>query len=372
MEIQELTELHSWWYVDSSNNPADDITRGRTLMELATSDMWIRGPGFLREPPDRWPTKPLVEAQEDTSETRKAVFCGLVADHRNPDILDASQYASWSALVDVTYRSLHGSLYSFQDTNKESLDYKRAEALILSQCQKDSFPEEFKALKSGNQVPAASCLNTLAPEFDPEFSLIRVGGRLRRLDSFSEAEIQPVVLDPHHQVTRLIIKHFDERLLHPGPDRVFAELRRHFWVLRGRQAIKRHQRECVVCQKWRAKPTLPIMADLPSARLRLYQPPFFSTGVDCFGPFVVKIGRRQEKRWGVIFKCLTTRCIHLDLLNSIDTDAFLLALRRFIARRGTPSEILSDQGTNFRGAETELREAFKEMEPRLREQLASY
>ncbi len=221
-------------------------------------------------------------------------------------------------------------------------------------------------------MPSASCLNTLAPEFDPEFSLIRVGGRLWRLDSFSEAEIHPVVLDPHHQVTRLIIKHFDERLLHPGPDRVFAELRRHFWVLRGRQAIKRHQRECVVCQKWRAKPTLPIMADLPSARLQLYQPPFFSTGVDCFGPFVVKIGRRQEKRWGVIFKCLTTRCIHLDLLNNIDTDAFLLALRRFIARRGNPSEILSDQGTNFRGAETELREAFKEMEPRLREQLASY
>ncbi len=133
--------------------------------------------------------------------------------------------------------------------NKESLDYKHAEALILSQCQKDSFPEEFKALKSGNQVPAASRLNTLAPEFDPEVNLICVGGRLRQLDSFSEAEIHPVVLDSHHQVTRLIIKHFDECLLHPGPDRVFAELRRHFWVLRGRQAIKRHQRECVECQK---------------------------------------------------------------------------------------------------------------------------
>ncbi len=87
---------------------------------------------------------------------------------------------------------------------------------------------------------------------------------------------------------------------------------------------------------------------------------------------MVKIGRHQEKRWGVLFKCLTTRCIHLDLLNSIETDAFLLALRRFIARRGTPSEILSDQGTNFRGAQTKLREAFKEMEPRLQEQLASY
>lgn len=130
-------------------------------------------------------------------------------------------------------------------------------------------PRGVQALKSGNQVPAASSLNELAPEFDPEVNQICVGGRLQQLDSFSKAEIHPVVLDSHHQVTRLIIKHFDERLLHPGPDRVFAELRRHVWVLRGRQAIKRHQRECVECQKWRAKPTLLIMADFLSAHGRL-------------------------------------------------------------------------------------------------------
>ncbi|XP_059364848.1 uncharacterized protein LOC132103769 [Carassius carassius] len=123
-EIQELTELHSWRYVDSSNNPADDITRGRMLKELANSDMWSRGPRFLREPPDHWPVKPLVEVREDTSETRKAVFCGLVTNDRNPDMLDASQYTSWSALVDATYRSLHGA--AAQDTSKASLEYRRA------------------------------------------------------------------------------------------------------------------------------------------------------------------------------------------------------------------------------------------------------
>ncbi|KAK0141188.1 hypothetical protein N1851_021781 [Merluccius polli] len=89
------------------------------------------------------------------------------------------------------------------------------------------------------------------------------------------------------------------------------------------------------------------MADQPLARLQLFQPPFFLTGVDCFGPYLVKIGRRQEKCWGLIFKCLTTRCIHLDLLNSLDADAFLLALRKFILRRGTPSDVLPDQGTKF-------------------------
>lgn len=114
------------------------------------------------------------------------------------------------------------------------------------------------------------------------------------------------------------------------------------------------------------------MADLPPQRLRLLCPPFYSTGVDCFGPYLLKMGRRTEKRWGAIFKCLTTRAVHIEILNSMDVDAFLLALRRFIARRGRPKEVLSDCGTNFRGADRELREAFAAMEPQLKERLAEY
>lgn len=71
-----------------------------------------------------------------------------------------------------------------------------------------------------------------------------------------------------------------------------------------------------------------------------------------------------------MYKCLTTRCVHLDLLESLDTDAFLLSLRRFIARRGTPFELLCDNGTNFVGGEQELREAFDAMAPELQDQLA--
>lgn len=80
----------------------------------------------------------------------------------------------------------------------------------------------------------------------------------------------------------------------------------------------------------------------------------FSTVIDCFGPYIAKIGRRNEKSWAVIFKCLTTRVIHLDLLNSMDMDDFFIALRQFIAWRGKPAEIISDRGTHFRGADREL------------------
>lgn len=92
--------------------------------------------------------------------------------------------------------------------------------------------------------------------------------------------------------------------------------------------------------------------------------------MDCFGPFTIKIGRRNEKRWGIIYKCLTTKAVYIDLLSQADTDSFLMSLRRFIARRGKPHELCSDQGTNFKGGDRELKEAFNNIHPQLQRELA--
>ena len=75
------------------------------------------------------------------------------------------------------------------------------------------------------------------------------------------------------------------------------------------------------------------MADLPPERVTP-APPFTYTGMDVFGPFYIKEGRKELKRWGMIFTCLSSRAIHLETLNSMTTDSFLNALRRFISRRG--------------------------------------
>lgn len=87
-----------------------------------------------------------------------------------------------------------------------------------------------------------------------------------------------------------------------------------------------------------ATPSVPKMADFPSACRRLCKTPFYSSGVDCFGPFPVKIRRPTEKRWCILYKCL-----HLDLLESLDANAFLMSRRRFIAKRGKLFELLSDK-----------------------------
>lgn len=182
--------------------------------------------------------------------------------------------------------------------------------------------------------------------------------------------MHPIVPDPKHTVTHLIIKDYDTRLLHPGPGRVYAEIRHSYWILKGRQAVKKYQWTCLECRKWRAKPIIPKMADLPPSRVRLTQPPFWSTGMDCFGPLLIKAGGKTDKRWGLLFKCLTTHCLNIDILTSLDTDSFLMALRRFIARRGQPFEFLSDCRTNFKGGAKELSDAFKALNPVLKVQLS--
>lgn len=367
-EIQELTEKCTWRYVDSANNPADDLTRGKTLEALIDPNRWSQGPPFLLQNPATWPERPSTEPFEDNVELRKTTFCGVTITSPISISRDDKVYQTWQELIDATALEILGPNPSSSTPNAE--EYQQAERIVLQRAQRQSFPEDYKLLAAGKPVSPGSRLLTLAPELDRSTDLIRVGGRLRRLEGQDDLTLHPVVLDASHPVTRLLIQRFDSDLLHPGPERVFAEMRRSFWIIHGREAIRRHQRSCAECQRWRAQPSIPRMADLPIARLRLHKPAFHSTGVDCFGPMFVKMGRRQEKRWGIIFKCLTTRAVHLDLLRNMDADAYLMALRRFIARRGTPVELWSDQGTNFRGGERELREAFASMEPTLRKRLA--
>jgi len=99
------------------------------------------------------------------------------------------------------------------------------------------------------------------------------------------------------------------------------------------------------------------MADLPVERVTPDKPPFTFIGLDFFGPFLVKVGRSMVKRYGCIFTCLAVRAVHIEVAHSLETSSFINALQRFIARRGQPLEIRSDNGTNFVGAERELKEA---------------
>ena len=108
------------------------------------------------------------------------------------------------------------------------------------------------------------------------------------------------------------------------------------------------------CRINKNRPQIPRMAALPIQRLTPFLRPFSFVGVDYMGPFVVTVGRRSEKRWIVLFTCLVVRSVHLEVAHSLTTQSCLMAIRRFICRRGPPTEIFSDNGSNLRGASKEI------------------
>ena len=112
---------------------------------------------------------------------------------------------------------------------------------------------------------------------------------------------------------------------------------------------------CMFCKRQHKPLSTQVMAPLPPERVTSDNPPFDSTGIDYFGPLNVRLGRSTVKRWGVIFTCMSCRAVHFEVSHSLDTDSFLAAFSRFVARRGLPRSVFSDNGTNMVAAEKELK-----------------
>lgn len=134
-----------------------------------------------------------------------------------------------------------------------------------------------------------------------------------------------------------------------------------YWVVNGNAAVRSVIAKCVKCRHLRWSVGEQKMANLPESRLKP-APPFTYCAVDYFGPWLVKQGRKEVKRYGPLFTCFASRALHIEVSDSLDVDSFLHSLRRFIARRGPIREISSDQGTKFVGADNELKRAYKEMD----------
>lgn len=185
----------------------------------------------------------------------------------NSEIPDASQFATYRELLEATAWWVHRAASGEPLTAGDLL---QAEILQWRASQLDSF---FLWFSMSN-----SKLLTLSPELDKEMDVIWVRGRLRRAEALDIATKHPIVLDPSHALTKLIIKDYNHQLNHPGPERVLAEIRRKFWILSGREAIRSHQFRCTECWKWRAKPEIPQMSDLPVARLHFTRREWIALG----------------------------------------------------------------------------------------------
>ena len=199
-----------------------------------------------------------------------------------------------------------------------------AERLWWIKSQWDSFPLEMSALSKEKSVEKSSRLYTLSPYL--EDGVMRLNGRIDR-GSLPDAVKRPVILDPKHRFTRLLILYHHVQNHHQGQALVANELRQKYWILHVRTAVRSVWNSCPLCKILRSKPSTPEMGQLPEFRLKKSIRPFTITGLDYFGPMEVTVGRRREKRYGVLFTCLQTRAVHLEIATSLSTDSAIMAIR---------------------------------------------
>ena len=226
-----------------------------------------------------------------------------------------------------------------------------ADKRLIRCIQKEKFSDPSPSLR--NVFKQLDC-------FTDDSGILRVGGRSSKsLDSWECKH--PILLLSYSHYALLTARHCHKKVAHQGRTSTINEIRSGgHWILGVRRVVSSIIKCCTTCLRFRDRPRGQMMADLPVERVEPAAP-FTYCGLDCFGPFHVKDGRREVKRYGLIVTCLASRAIHIELLEDMTTNAFVNGLRNVIAIRGDIRMIRCDQGTNFVGASREFKLAMREM-----------
>ncbi|XP_066951850.1 uncharacterized protein [Macrobrachium rosenbergii] len=324
-EIQTKSKSVEWFWTSSGNNPADLTTRPTHPMLLDSDSSWQNGPPFMCFPVSEWPISQSNDLELPDIAPVKIVN-NLCRD--NTVIIDVNRYGSYSKLLRVTARVLKAvRLRSFKGVFlvPHSDDLKVAEDIWVGWVQKtiaDDWEKRYERLGAVMNEEGLICVSQ------------RISVWLK--DNWNRSTF--VLLPVRHSFTRLYVKHIHE-IDHAGVEVTLAKLQSKFWVPGARKLIKSVKARCVICRKLAKKTEEQCMGQCPSERLQP-APPFFNTAIDLFGPFIVKdtVKRRTRKKvYGIIFNCMVSRAVYLDLAEGYDTENFLMTLRRFVSIRGFQS-----------------------------------
>ena len=189
--------------------------------------------------------------------------------------------------------------------------------------------------------------------FKDDKNLIRCKGRINEASLPYETK-NPILLNRDDYLTVLIVKNEHKNIKHRGLKQTLTQIRNKYWIPAGRQYVKRIISSCTLCKFYNARPyDYPETPDLPKERVNS-NVPFTATGVDYFGPMFARNVFEEDdseldlhKTFVSLYTCATTRGIVLDLVKDASASTFVESLKRFIARRGCPQLMLSDNGKNF-------------------------
>lgn len=318
-------------------------------------------------PESEWPTStfvPLNSAElPEAKPTKVNVFATHVSLSENSLLVRFSTLPRMQRSFGYVLRFVYSALLK-QPRVSSSLslsELNRAVLFAVRLTQKAHFHDLLRQLATPNKIITPSTTAQLAPFLDKQ-GLIRVGGRLKNSLLGEEAKY-PLLLPKSSHFTSLLINHYHLTYLHAGPALVIAMIRQKYWILSGRDAIRRSIFACVTCTRCKAIHPAPFMGNLPAARIREHRV-FSQVGMDYGGPFLVKECRRRNtkttKVYLALFICMAVKAVHVEVVSDMTADAFLSALDRFVARRGIPDDLYSDCGTNYVGAARQMKALFRD------------
>ena len=384
-EIRDTPNLQCR-YVPTVDNPADLATRPQTTPQLAENDLWWHGPTWLPLDPSKWPIRQELHLtsevlQQVTAEVRGPATlhsASLLIPSRtsqagtqiSSQIIDCSRFSSLTQVLRVTatvfkavralvwdrlpesYRKIITSSHPSFGRNMASFvpatlpcasNIRLAMLTWIKILQQQHYGNVIATRATDLSVPITRQLGLCLDDDD----IIRCAGRFRE-DSVARNVpiIHPILLPRRERFTDFLISQTHRQLQHAGVSHTLAIIRQRYWIPQGRAAAHAVLNKCVVCRKAEGPPfPLPKMPPLPDVRIRQSRP-FQHIGLDYFGPLFVTTATESDlKVWVCLFTCTATRAVHLGVVLSLSSQEFLMAFRRFAARRGTPSTVILDNAS---------------------------
>lgn len=361
-EIQALVPPDNWHFCPGKDNPADLLTRGVSAEVLTNSKTWLEGPGFLKEKLQTWP-------QSDDGEISESVKQDVEAEKRNDNValtsvvdkpnrtFEVERWSSWLKAIRVTAFVLKFIKILKRVPNSTThisfSDLCEAKTALIRDYQRSTYPDEYSVLAIGKQISRRSSISKLEPQMDSD-GLMRIQGRLQG-SLLGTDEKNPIIIPKGH-FALLLARYTHSAHNHAGVNSLLVHLRNHYWIVSARTICKRVIHQCVSCRRHDSRAARESTAPLPAIRVRP-APPFSITGLDHGGPLFCS-DRPGKKLYILLFTCAVTRAIHLELVESLSGEATHLAIRRFMARRGVPSVIMSDNAKNFKYVSEIFRDSF--------------
>lgn len=378
-EIRETSNPDQWHHCPGELNPADLPSRGLSARELQSSNLWWQGPTFIREEKSAWPVEKGHPQQKDdewkketsTSQVATANLKTRCCSPVDGDFIGQllNRFEDWNKTLRFIHMVLTFAVKAHREAFKQTKwslkAHKETKNALWRLSQRVHLQNDFVNLANGLELTPKSSLAGFNPFYDEELGLLRARSRLV-LSGLPEETRLPIILPKKCAIVKKYILHLHVIHQHARAGYLHSLLRQEFAIQRGRQQIQTAIWPCTKRNCMKPKPLQQIMAPLPSQRID-NPAPFKAIAVDLFGPMVAfhkcELENcphpKQSKVYGALYTCFHSRAIHIELIDSQGTESFLTSFRSFVARRGVPSIIYSDNAKNFKAAMKEIRQLYR-------------